>query len=69
MNVILNYFHLPRHSFQDTTRDDDGSKSSAVGLENLGDLHGQLALCLGIAAVVLFVSIAASTRSIGKVGS
>jgi hypothetical protein len=37
------------------------------GLDNLGVLHGQLSLCLGIACVVIFILIAAGTRSIGKV--
>ena len=41
---------------------EDGS-----GLDNLGALHGQLSLCLGIACLVIFILIAAGTRSIGKV--
>ena len=41
---------------------EDGS-----GLDNLGTLHGQLSLCLGIACLVIFILIAAGTRSIGKV--
>ena len=38
-----------------------------AGLDNLGTLHGQLSLCLGIACLVIFILIAAGTRSIGKV--
>ena len=41
-----------------------------VGESSLGDLgvlHGQLAVALGIACVVVFVFVAASTRSMGKV--
>ena len=41
---------------------EDGS-----GLDNLGTLHGQLSLCLGIACLVIFILIAAGTRSVGKV--
>ena len=37
------------------------------GLDNLGVLHGQLSLCLGIACIVIFILIAAGTREIGKV--
>ena len=36
-------------------------------LSALGDLHGQLTLCLGVVCLVVFVFIAASTKSIGKV--
>ena len=36
-------------------------------LGDLGLLHGQLALCLGIACVVVFVFVAARTKSLGKV--
>ena len=36
-------------------------------LANLGVLHGQLALCLGVACVVVFVFVAAGAKSIGKV--
>jgi hypothetical protein len=53
---------------QDATQKDGSSGNpSAIGLENLGDLHGQLALCLGIACIVIYICIAASTKSIGKV--
>ena len=38
-----------------------------ASLNDLGLLHGQLALCLGIACVVVFVLIAAGTKSLGKV--
>ena len=41
---------------------EDGS-----GLDNLGTLHGQLSLCLGIACLIIFILIAAGTRSVGKV--
>jgi len=41
---------------------EDGS-----GLDNLGTLHGQLSLCLGIACLVIFILVAAGTRSLGKV--
>lgn len=36
-------------------------------MTSLGELQGQLTLCLGIACIVVFVFIAASARSIGKV--
>ena len=38
-----------------------------IALDNLGVLHGQLSLCLGIACLVIFILIAAGTRSVGKV--
>ena len=38
-------------------------------LGDLGLLHGQLALCLGIACIVVFIFVAAGTKSLGKVGS
>lgn len=38
-----------------------------LSLDNLGVLHGQLSLCLGIACLVIFILIAAGTRSLGKV--
>ena len=38
-----------------------------ASLSDLGLLHGQLALSLGIACIVVFVFIAAGTKSIGKV--
>jgi len=43
---------------------DTGPDSS---LSDLGLLHGQLALALGVACIVVFIFIAAGTRSIGKV--
>ena len=36
-------------------------------LGDLGLLHGQLALCLGVACIVVFVFVAAGTKSLGKV--
>ena len=36
-------------------------------LGSLGFLHGQLAISLGITCVVVFIFIAASTQSLGKV--
>ena len=36
-------------------------------LGNLGLLHGQLALCLGIACIVVFIFVAAGSKSLGKV--
>ena len=39
------------------------------GLDNLGVLHGQLSLCLGIACIVIFILIAAGTKSVGKVSN
>lgn len=33
----------------------------------LGSLHGQLTLCLGVVCAVVFVVVSASTRSVGKV--
>merc|ERR1712079_983064 len=41
---------------------EDGS-----GLDNLGVLQGELSLCLGIACIVIFILIAAGTKSVGKV--
>ena len=38
-----------------------------IALDNLGVLHGQLSLCLGIACLVIFILIAAGTKSVGKV--
>ena len=38
-----------------------------LGLDNLGVLHGQLSLCLGIGCLVIFILVAAGTRSVGKV--
>ena len=38
-----------------------------LGLDNLGVLHGQLSLCLGISCLVIFILISAGTRSVGKV--
>ena len=38
-----------------------------ASLGDLGLLHGQLALCLGIACIVVFVFVAAGTKSLGKV--
>lgn len=38
-----------------------------LSLDNLGVLHGQLSLCLGIGCLVIFILIAAGTRSLGKV--
>ena len=43
---------------------DTGPDSS---LSDLGLLHGQLALSLGIACIVVFIFVAAGTKSIGKV--
>ena len=40
-----------------------------IALDNLGVLHGQLSLCLGIACLVIFILIAAGTKSVGKVRS
>ena len=43
------------------------NKNSEIGLDNLGMLHGQLSLCLGIACLIIFILIAAGTKSVGKV--
>ena len=47
------------------TQVDDGQPP--IALDNLGVLHGQLSLCLGIACLVIFILIAAGTKSVGKV--
>jgi len=47
--------------------ENDDSAIASIGLENLGDLNGQLALCLGVASLATFFFVVASSRSIGKV--
>lgn len=39
----------------------------ATDLSSLGDLHGQLTICLGIVCAIVFLLVSASSKSIGKV--
>ena len=47
--------------------DEEANTDKIFALDNLGVLQGQLSLCLGIACLVIFILIAAGTKSVGKV--